>query len=49
MKIDCNHYETNSYQIPFQFCILYLNSASGQAAGKVTSGIIVAMLTIRHP
>lgn len=24
MKIDWNHYETNSYQIPFQFCILCL-------------------------
>lgn len=41
MKIDFNHYEINAHQIPFQFCVLFLNSASDQVAGKVTSGMIM--------
>lgn len=41
MKIYFNHYEINAHQIPFQFCVLFLNSASDQVAGKVTSGMIM--------
>lgn len=49
-KIDYNHYEKNSQEIPCQLCILSLNTANDKVAGKVTSGMIASlkMSTKKH-
>jgi len=48
-KMDFNHHEKNSDQIPFQLCILCSNTPSDKAAGKITSGVIVVTLIVKHP
>lgn len=46
-KIDCNHYEKTSHEIPCQPCILCLNTASDKVAGKVTSGMITSLKQVK--
>lgn len=48
-KIDCNHYEKSSQEIPCQLCTLCLYTASDKVACKVTPGVSAVTLTVRHP